>query len=156
MPVFKSGQERHKSYRIPAIIGLPNGDLLAFCEGRVNDSGDFGDINIVAKRSSDKGKIRSAIQTAVDYASQQAGNPAPVVDLNDPAFPGGRLFLFYNTGNNQEGEVRKGKGLREVKYKTSVDNGPDWSEPVNITMETHRPKQPLLNPAYNYPEDWRS
>lgn len=156
VPVFMSGQEGHKSYRIPAIIRLPNGDLLAFCEGRVDGSDDFGDINIVAKRSSDKGKTWSALQTIVDYASLQAGNPAPVIDMTDPAFPGGRLFLFYNTGNNQEGEVRKGKGLREVWYRTSVDNGANWSEPVNITLETHRPKQPQLNPAYNFPEDWRS
>jgi len=29
--------------------------------------------------------------------------------LTDPAFPKGRIFLFFNTGNNHEGEVRKGK-----------------------------------------------
>jgi sialidase-1 len=51
VPVFTSGTEGHKSYRIPAIIKIPNGDLLAFCEGRVNGSGDFGDINIVLKKS---------------------------------------------------------------------------------------------------------
>ena len=49
IPVFISGTEGHKSYRIPAIISLPNNDLLAFCEGRVHGSGDFGDINIVMK-----------------------------------------------------------------------------------------------------------
>ena len=46
IPVFISGTEGHKSYRIPAIISLPNGDLLAFAEGRVKGAGDFGDINI--------------------------------------------------------------------------------------------------------------
>ena len=46
VPVFESGKDGHKSYRIPAIISLPNGDLLAFAEGRKNNSGDFGDINI--------------------------------------------------------------------------------------------------------------
>jgi hypothetical protein len=49
--VFVSGNEGHKSYRIPAIIDLPNGDLLAFAEGRVHGSGDYGDVNIVLKRS---------------------------------------------------------------------------------------------------------
>ena len=156
VPVFVSGTEGHKSYRIPAIIGLPNGDLLAICEGRVHGAGDFGDINIVLKRSSDKGKTWSALQTVVDADTLQAGNPAPVVDLTDPAYPQGRIFLFYNTGNNHEGEVRKGNGLREVWYKTSTDNGITWSEPVNITTQTHRPKQPQVNPVYNFPEDWRS
>lgn len=155
IPVFVSGTEGHKSYRIPAVIGLPNRDLLAFCEGRVNGAGDFGDINIVMKRSSDGGKTWTALQTIVDADSLQAGNPAPVVDLTDPAYPGGRIFLFYNTGNNHEGEVRKGNGLREAWYKTSADNGRTWSEAVNITTQVHRPKQPVINPAYNFSEDWR-
>ena len=156
VPVFVSGTEGHKSYRIPAIVGLPNGDLLAFCEGRVHGAGDFGDINIVMKHSSDKGKTWTPLQTIVDADSLQAGNPAPVVDLTDPAYPKGRIFLFYNTGNNQEGEVRKGHGLREVWYKTSTDNGQTWSEPVNITTQVHHPKQPQTNAAYNFNEDWRS
>lgn len=156
IPVFVSGTEGHKSYRIPAIINLPNSDLLAFAEGRVHGAGDFGDVNIVLKRSSDKGKTWGALQTIVDYDSLQAGNPAPVVDLTDPGFPKGRIFLFYNTGNNHEGEVRKGNGLREVWYKTSTDGGHTWSDAVNITTQTHRPKQPQINPAYNFPEDWRS
>ena len=156
VPVFVSGTEGHKSFRIPAIVGLPNGDLLAFCEGRVNGAGDFGDINIVLKRSSNGGKAWTALQTIVDADTLQAGNPAPVVDLTDPAYPNGRIFLFYNTGNNHEGEVRKGTGLREAWYKTSADNGRTWSEAVNITTHVHRPRQPGINAAYNFSEDWRS
>jgi sialidase-1 len=56
IPVFISGTEGYKSFRIPAIIKTSNNDLLAFCEGRVNSSGDFGDIDIVMKRSTDHGK----------------------------------------------------------------------------------------------------
>jgi sialidase-1 len=156
VPVFTSGNDGHKSYRIPAMINLPNGEILAFAEGRVHGAGDFGDINIVMKRSSDNGKSWGALQTIVDADTLQAGNPAPVVDLTDPAYPNGRIFLFYNTGNNHEGEVRKGKGLREVWYKTSTDGGNTWSEAANITTQTHKPLQPGVNPAYNFKEDWRS
>jgi len=155
IPVFISGNEGHKSYRIPAIISLPNDELLAFAEGRVNSSSDFGDVNIVLKRSSDQGKTWSPLSTIVDYDQLQAGNPAPVVDLLDPNFPKGRIFLFYNTGNNHEGEVRKGNGIREVWYKTSVDGGKTWSESDNITSLVHKPNQPKLNPAYSFTEDWR-
>ncbi|MDB5280599.1 MAG: Exo-alpha-sialidase [Ferruginibacter sp.] len=154
--VFSSGKDGYATFRIPAIIDLPNGDLLAFAEGRVNGSNDFGDINIVAKRSLDKGITWAALQTVADVDSLQAGNPAPVVDLTDPAYPNGRIILFYNTGNNHENEVRKGNGLREVWYIASTDNGYSWSKPVNITTQTHRPKQPAINPAYNFKEDWRS
>ncbi|MBK7375022.1 MAG: exo-alpha-sialidase [Chitinophagaceae bacterium] len=156
VPVFISGTEGHKSYRIPAIVSLPNGELLAFAEGRVNNAGDFGDINIVLKRSGDGGNTWSALQHVAEFDTLQAGNPAPVVDLTDPAYPNGRIFLFYNTGNNHEGEVRKGKGYKQVWYKTSVDGGHTWSNAVDITTQVHRPKQILLNAAYNFPEDWRT
>ncbi|MDP4131130.1 MAG: sialidase family protein [Bacteroidota bacterium] len=143
IPVFISGQGGYQNYRIPALIVLPDGDMLAFCEGRVAGSDDFGNIDIVMKRSRDQGHTWSGMQVVADAGSLQAGNPAPVVDLTDPAYPHGRIFLFYNTGNNHESEVRKGNGRREVFYKTSVDNGVSWSEPVNITTAVH-------------PPDWRS
>ena len=154
--VFTSGTEGHKSYRIPAIIALKNKEILAFAEGRVNNSGDFGDINIVMKRSADKGKTWSPVKVLVNYASLQAGNPAPVVDMLDPEHPQGVVYLFYNTGNNHEGEVRKGNGLREVWYIKSTDQGNSWSEAVNITLQAHRPFQPTANPAYQFKEDWRT
>lgn len=155
-PVFTSGTEGHKSYRIPAIISLPNGDILAFAEGRVHGAGDFGDINIVMKRSSDKGKTWSALQYVAEFDTLQCGNPAPVVDVTDPLYPQGRIFLFYNTGNNHEGEVRKGKGYKQVWYKTSIDGGSTWSEAVDITVQVHRPNYPQANAAYNFKEDWRT
>lgn len=154
--VFKSGSEGYNTFRIPAIISLPNGDLLAFCEGRLKGSADFGDINIVMKRSTDNGITWGSIQKVVDYDSLQAGNLAPLVDLTDPDYPNGRIFLFYNTGNNHEYEVRKGNGLREAWYITSTDNGETWSDPVNITTMVHRPKQPQIKPEYNFEEDWRT
>jgi sialidase-1 len=154
--VFESGTEGHKIYRIPAIVALPNKTLLAFCEGRVNGSGDFGDINIVLKKSTDGGATWSALSTVIDYNNLQAGNPAPVVDLTDPRYPAGRIFLFYNTGNNDEYSMRMGKGIREVWYVTSIDEGATWSAPVNITAQVHRPNQPGINKAYSFKEDWRS
>ena len=154
--VFTSGTDGHKSYRIPAIIQIPGGDLLAFAEGRADGSDDFGNIDIVMKRSTDKGKTWSVMTTVVDYQKLQAGNPAPVVDLLDPNFPLGKIFLFYNTGNNHESEVKKGNGIREVYYKTSTDGAMTWSDPVNITAQVHKPNQPGVNPAYNFKEEWRS
>lgn len=156
IPVYVSGTEGYKSFRIPAFIKAPNGDLLAFCEGRVNNAGDFGDIKVVLKRSTDNGNTWSALQIVASNDSLQAGNPAPVVDLTDPRFPNGRIFLFYNTGNGHEMEMRKGKGHRDVLYKTSTDNGNTWSDPVDITTQVNRINQPEINPAWNFKEDWRT
>ena len=154
--VFVSGKDGYKSFRIPAIVKAKNGELFAFCEGRVNGSGDFGNIKIVLKRSQDNGKTWSALQIVASNDSLQAGNPAPVVDLTDQRFPQGRIFLFYNTGNGHEMEMRKGKGHRDVWYKTSIDNGKTWSKPTDITLQVNRINQPDVNPAWNFKEDWRT
>ena len=153
--VFEGGKEGHAIYRIPAVISLPTGELLAFAEGRVNGTDDFGDINLVLKRSQNQGKSWSVLQTLVDYDNLQAGNPAPVLDLHDPQYPDGVIFLFYNTGNNHEYDVRLNKGVREVWMLRSYDLGNSWEEPVNITAQVHKPNNPEFNPNYTNPADWR-
>jgi sialidase-1 len=136
-------------------VKAPNGNLLAFAEGRRKDCDDFGDIDIVMRISKDNGQTWSPLQIAADNGGFQAGNPAPVFDLSDSQFPQGRLFLVYNTGVVSEGSVRKGEGIREIWYKTSTDAGQTWSEAVNITTQVSRPNKPDFNPAYAFPEDWR-
>lgn len=154
--VFKNGEDQYECYRIPAIIKAPNGDLLAYAEARKKGCNDFGDIDLVMKRSRNNGKTWSALQIVVDNKELKAGNPAPVVDRLDPRFPKGRIFLLYNTATTSEGDARKGIGVREVGYITSEDNGATWSKPVNITTSVHRPKAPSYNAAYNFTEDWRT
>lgn len=155
IPVFTSGTDGYKIFRIPAIISIPGGDILAFAEGRVHGGADFGDIDIVMKRSSDGGKTWSSLQKITDNDTLQSGNPAPVVDLTDPRYPAGRIFLFYNTGNVSEGEIRKGKGYKQVWYTTSVDGGRTWSAPTDITLQVNKPNKPAINPLYHFKEDWR-
>src|SRR5690606_7597975 len=154
--VFEGGKDGYASFRIPAIVKNTNGDLIAFSEGRVDNAGDYGNVDIVYKISQDQGKTWGKINVAADYDKLQAGNAAPVVDEFDPSYPEGRIFLFYNTGNNHEHEVRKGNGLREVWYITSTDGAKTWSTPINITTQAHKPNQPSTNSAYNSPENWRA
>lgn len=152
--VFKSGQDGYSSYRIPAIIKDKQGRLIAFTEGRVDHAGDYGNVDIVYKISTDNGKSWGPVQVAVDAGNLQAGNAAPVIDLYDKAYPGGRIFLFYNTGNNHESEVRAGKGTREVWYITSTDNAKTWSSPVNITSQVHKIKKSTTDTTVA--NDWRT
>lgn len=154
--VFSNGTEGYACYRIPAIIKSKDGQLLAFAEARKKDCNDFGDIDLVMKRSRDKGKTWLPLEVVIDNDTVKAGNPAPVVDLLDPRFPGGRIFLLYNTANGSESDARLGKGVREVWYVTSADGGKSWSERVNISTSVHKPLAPWYNPAYNFPEDWRT
>jgi sialidase-1 len=77
------------------------------------------------------------MEVVADFGVLQAGNPAPVVDYFDPDYPQGRIFLFYNTGDVSEQDMRLGKGTREVHYISSIDQGKTWSKPTNITEEVH-------------------
>lgn len=154
--VFENGEGNYKCFRIPAIIKAKNGDLLAFAEARRENCGDYGDVEIVLKRSSDNGKTWSNMTVVADFGDKQAGNPAPVLDLTDKRFSNGRIFLFYNTGITTENNVRKGQAVREILYKTSTDGGKTWSDATNITQFVSKPKHPAVNPNYNFTEDWRS
>lgn len=154
--VFSSKEAGYDIFRIPAIIQISENQLMSFAEGRVNGSNDFGNIDIVFKKSNDGGSSWSALRVLVDNKKLQAGNPAPVFDNMDPDHPSGVVYLFYNTGNNHEYEVRKGNGVREVWYIKSVDQGINWTSPVNITAQVHRPNNPAYNSMYQDKEDWRS
>lgn len=143
VPVYTADEAGYQCFRIPAIVAAPNGTLLAFAEGRRQNCGDFGDVDIVLKRSTDGGRTWSPLAVVVEFDSLQAGNPAPVWDHTDPQFPKGRLFLFYNTGNASEHAVRNGKGQRDILFVASADGGATWSAPKNITAQVKL-------------QDWRS
>jgi sialidase-1 len=54
--VYRSGEGGYHTYRIPALVQTRKGTLLAFCEGRRQSRSDTGDIDIVMRRSRDKGR----------------------------------------------------------------------------------------------------
>jgi len=149
--VFSSGESGYHTFRIPAIIKNKKGHLLAFCEGRKTGSADFGNVDIVLKRSLDGGKTWGLLELVAENGERQAGNPALVMDLLNSE-NAGRIFLFYNTGNQAEQSIREGKGIREVWYKVSDDGGRNWELPVNITSQVHR----LRKENGGNTLDWRS
>lgn len=149
--IFTNGQGAYACYRIPAVVAGPQGTLYAFAEGRTASCNDFGDVDILMTKSTDGGRQWSAPQVVAEYDTLQAGNPAPVWDTTDPRYPNGRLFLFYNTGDVSEHQMRLGNGTRKVFFITSSDAGASWSKPTEITPWVH------FNQDSTQPEkDWRT
>ena len=135
--LFRSGDEGYQCFRIPALVALDSKVVVAFAEGRKDNCADFGDVDIVMRRSTDGGHHWGPIEVVVNNGDLQAGNATPLIDRLDPRFPNGRLFLFYNTGTASEQKTREGLGRRQGFFITSTDQGSTWSEPVSISDQTH-------------------
>ena len=133
--VFVSGQDGYHTYRIPAIIVSPKGDLLAFCEGRKLSRSDTGDIDIVMKRSNDGGKTWSKMQVIADQGPHVIGNPCPVVDKATGTI---WMPLTRNRGDEPEGNIMKGTTSepRTVWLMHSTDDGNTWTKPIQISDTT--------------------
>ncbi|MFJ6573476.1 exo-alpha-sialidase [Streptomyces sp. NPDC091292] len=134
--LFKAVQDPgYTCFRIPAVVKTKAGTLLAFAEGRVNDCGDAGDIDIVVKRSTDNGRTWGPLTVVNEGAGDTHGNPAPVVDRKT-----GRILLAetYNTGRTD------GRGCsvpcdRTPHLQYSDDDGLTWSQPRDLSAEIRPP-----------------
>jgi len=99
-----------------------DGTLLAFCEGRVDNQLDWGDIDLVLKRSDDNGRTWSDLQVIHDDGGHTIGNPAPVLDRDT-----GRVWLPFCRNNDR------------VFVTFSDDHGETWAEPREITEDVKLP-----------------
>lgn len=130
--VFTAGQGGYHTYRIPAIIRTAEGTLLAFCEGRREHRRDWGDIDLLVKRSTDDGRTWSEAISVADFGADTVGNPAPVVDRRTGIV---WLLLTRNPGDVPEKEIQPGISgpTRTVWVTHSRDDGRSWAAPADIT-----------------------
>jgi len=136
--VFVSGQDGYHTYRIPAIVRTNQGTLLAFCEGRKDSARDWGDIDLLVKRSQDGGRTWSKAITIADFGTDTIGNPAPVVDRRTGVV---WLLLTRNPGDIQEKRILPGLSghTRTVWVTHSKDDGRTWAPPAEITAAVKLP-----------------
>ena len=113
--VFISGTDGYDTYRIPAIVVTEKGTIIAFCEGRKDTGGDSGDIDILFKRSFDKGKTWSRQQTIWDDGGNTCGNPCPIVDRKTGSI---HLLMTWNRGDEKEKEITLKESFKLARLVT--------------------------------------
>ncbi|MGP3968725.1 sialidase family protein [Streptomyces sp. 6N223] len=121
---FVSGTEGYHAFRIPAVVRAEGGVVVAFAEGRRDSLDDYGDIDVVARRSLDGGCTWEPMTVVADAGADTIGNPAPVVD---PATGRITLLTCGNPGDSQS--------PRRVYVQHSDDEGRGWSAPREITAQ---------------------
>lgn len=144
--LFTAGQDGYALYRIPGIVTTKRGTILAYCEARRSDRGDWGAIDILLRRSTDGGRSWSAQTNIAHVPGPKAKNPVALaqklatpgeVTYNNPvAIPdanGAVYFLFCLE-------------YARCFYLRSDDDGASWSKPVEITAAFDR-----FRPEY----DWK-
>lgn len=123
--IWAPGDEGSKNYRIPAIVQMSNGDIVASIDRRKNNQNDLpNDIDVEVKISKDMGKTWSMpITVAKGTPEQGFGDAAMATD-----------------GNTIHMLMASGRGLWEPKpnrmfYSKSEDMGKSWTTPREISAE---------------------
>lgn len=147
--VFQHGTDGYGAFRIPTIIKSGNGDLLAFSEGRINGTADYGDIDVVMRRSTDNGKTWGELAMLADHGDKPAQNMSAVYDefyehrdefgnvlTDENGSPKtGQVVLVWNNATGDEHAVASGTAERKALVKTSLDHGLTWSVQKDITAQ---------------------
>src|SRR4051794_35696010 len=73
--VFTAGKDGYALYRIPGIVVTAKGTVLAYFEARKRDSGDWGTIDLMLRRSTDGGKTWEPRLNLPDVEGPKSKNP---------------------------------------------------------------------------------
>ena len=94
--VFCPGDYESRFYRIPAIVSIPDGTLVAVADKRIEHNGDLpAKIDIVCRRSTDGGLTWSPYVTVAAHDTVGGcGDAALVFDRNT-----GDLITIFSHGN---------------------------------------------------------
>lgn len=144
--VFEAAKEGYALYRIPGIVVTKRGTVLAYCEARKSDRGDWGAIDILLRRSTNNGATWLPRTTIAAVPGPKAKNPVAIaqklatpgeVTYNNPVAiahaSGGVSFLFCLE-------------YARCFAMNSDDDGVTWSKPIEITASFDK-----FRPEY----DWK-
>jgi sialidase-1 len=137
--VFDVSTDPYPNIRIPSLLSLQDGTLLAFAEGRFG--GDHAQNDMILKRSTDGGETWGSLQLLDDQGGTSLNDPLAVEVRAGPH--DGRVYLFYMSFpqgcHTSCVPVGYGSGSSRNWLMFSDDSGVTWSTPQDIT-ESARPE----------------
>lgn len=121
-------------YRIPALLTLQNGDILAFADKRYNGAGDLPNkIEVYVRKSTNNGTNFNAEKRITPQSTSKKdghGDTAVVLDKKT-----GHILALVAAG---QGFVQSTPhDPIRIKVIRSKDNGESWSEPIDITSQVY-------------------
>lgn len=122
------------NYRIPELLALPNGDLLAFADRRYNGSGDLPNrIEVYVKKSTDNGTNWGAEKLVTPTSTSTMdgyGDTAAVLDRKT-----GNVIAVVAHGQG----FFKSTSKDPIRIRTirSRNNGDSWEAPIDITSQIY-------------------
>jgi sialidase-1 len=123
--VFAAAHEGYSCFRIPALLSLGGGELLAFAEGRKLSCADHGWNDLVSKRSLDGGASWGALQVVRSESAGDklvtVGNPAPLL------LASGALLLPFCRNNLEVGVLRSDDRGHSWRLSANVSVPPGWT-----------------------------
>ena len=144
--LFAAGEGGYALYRIPGVVVTAKGTVVAYCEARRNSASDWGQIDVVMRRSADGGRTwgpaRKVVEPPADArknpvaAAQKLGKPGEIT-VNNPvaiADKSGAVHFLYCVE------------YARCFYVRSDDDGETFSAPVEVTAAFES-----LRPTY----DWK-
>ena len=131
--LFTNNQGKYY-YRIPALLTLQNGDILAFADRRYNGAGDLpNQIEVYVRKSTNNGTNFNAEKRITPQSTSKKdghGDTAVVLDKKT-----GHILALVAAG---QGFVQSTPhDPIRIKVIRSKDNGESWSEPIDITSQVY-------------------
>ncbi|MBI2687494.1 MAG: exo-alpha-sialidase [Acidobacteria bacterium] len=113
--LFKAGEQGYVTYRIPGLLAHGK-TVLAYAEARRDGFGDWADIDVVLRRSTDGGRTWEPMRVLADSGTDTVNNPV--------AIPGAKereIHFLYCVNYARVFHIR------------STDGGRSFGKPVEIT-----------------------
>lgn len=143
LDLFTAGTGGYTHYRIPGLVVTASGSLIAYCEGRHDARGDWGDIDVLLRRSTDGGRTWASQQLLVDIQEEIVN---PVSAAHDIAGSGSAANNPLAIADRRTGAVHFLYCAEYARcyYMRSEDDGRTFSKPTDITaaFEGYREEYP--------------